>query len=61
MVMETYIEVHIKEYRRKDGTFVKAHTRTIKKRKERNTYIRKIKNNNPNQLSLDLSGFTKTI
>ena len=32
--METYIEVHIKEYRRKDGTFVKAHTRTIKKRKD---------------------------
>lgn len=59
--METYIEVHIKEYRRKDGTFVKAHTRTIKKRKERTAYIRKIKNDNPNQLLLDLSGFTQTI
>ena len=61
MVMDTYIEVHIKEYRRKDGTFVKSHTRTIKKRKEQNTYIKKIKIDNPNQLVLDLSGFTKTI
>jgi hypothetical protein len=58
--MGTYIEVHIKEYRRKDGTFVKAHTRTIKNIKGWMTYIRKNKIYDPQQLSLGLSGFTKT-
>ena len=58
--MNKYIEVHIKEYRRKDGTFVRAHSRTIKKRKELIPYIRKTKNYNPHQLMLDLSGGTKT-
>jgi len=58
--MGTYIKVHIQEYRRKDGTFVRAHTRTIKKRKGLTSSIRKIKNHNPHQLTLGLSGFTKT-
>jgi len=59
VIMDVYIEVQIKEYRRKDGTFVKAHTRTIKKGKEKIIYIRRNKTNDPNQLSLNLSGTTK--
>jgi len=58
--MNTYIEVKIKEYRRKDGTFVKSHTRTIKKKLIINTYKRKNKTNDPNQLLLIFSGQTKT-
>jgi len=60
--MDGYIEVYINEYRRKDGTFVKAHTRTIKRGRDFYVYTekRKGKNKNPNQLHFQFTGTTKT-
>jgi len=58
--MSSYIQIFIKEYKRKDGTFVKSHMRTIKQPKK-NILIRIGNSTNPNQLILNFTGNTKNI
>lgn len=56
--MTSYREIYIRGYRRKDGTWVSPHTRTIKIGKGRGRTLSSYRSINPNQLCLDFSGVT---
>ena len=59
--MSTYKEIYIKGYKRKDGTWVSPHTRTVKVRGygPRGSLF-SYRTTNPLQLSMDFSGKTNT-
>ena len=57
--MTAYREIYIREYRRKDGTWVSPHTRIIKINKGKGGTLSSYRGINPNQLCFDFSGVTK--
>ena len=60
--MTRFKEIYINGYRRKDGTWVCPHIRTIKiSGFKRGGILTSYKGTNPNQLCFDFSGRTKTV
>ena len=60
--MTQFREIYIKGYRRKDGTWVNPHTRTIKLTNFKHKYtLTSYVGVNTDQLCFDFSGITKNI